>query len=117
MLILTDKQEVDLSVAFTSKAGNPAKVDGTPAWVSSNEAVVTVVAAADGLSVVAKAVGPLGTAQVSVSADADLGEGVRLITGTFDITVEASEAVVAGVAAGTPRDQAPVEPPAPPVEP
>lgn len=105
-MLLTDKQEVDLSVAFASKAGNPAKVDGVPSWTSSDETIVTLTVAPDGFAVVARAVGALGNAQVSVTADADLGEGRREISGVFDITVEASEAVVAVVNAGIPRDQA-----------
>ena len=102
-LILTDLQKVSLSVAFTSAAGNPAQVDGVPVWLSSNEAVVTVVAAEDGMSAVATTVGPIGEAQVPVSADADLGEGVKPIVGTLDITVIGSEAVFAGLAAGIPE--------------
>lgn len=102
--ILTDEQQVGLTAAFTTKAGNPAKVDGAPVWKSSDEAIVTVTASEDGLSAVAVAVGPLGTAQVSVEADADLDEGeTRLITGVLDIEVRASEAVVAIVAAGSPE--------------
>lgn len=103
-LILTDDQQVNLTAAFTTKAGNPARVDGVPVWRSSDESVITVTAAEDGLSAVAVAVGPLGSAQVSVEADADLDEGEeRLITGVLDIEVRASEAVVAVVAAGAPE--------------
>ena len=102
-LVLTDLQKVSLSVAFTTAAGNPAVVDGTPVWASSDEAVVSVVAAEDGLSAVATTVGPLGLAQVSVAADADLGDGVKPIVGTLDISVIASEAVFAGLVAGVPE--------------
>lgn len=104
-LVLTDAQKVTLSVAFTTKAGNPASVDGVPQWVSSDPSVIQVVQSADGLSAEAIAVGPLGTAQVSVVADADLGEGVAAITGVLDIEVKASQAVFAIVAAGAPVDK------------
>lgn len=103
-LILKDDQRVGLTAAFTTKAGNPARVDGVPVWRSSDESIVTVTPSEDGLSAVAVAVGPLGTAQVSVEADADLdAEETRLITGVLDIEVRASEAVVAIVAAGAPE--------------
>ena len=102
-LILTDEQQVPLSVSFTTAAGNPAIVDGAPVWTSSDENIVTVQPAEDGLSAVALTVGPLGVAQVSVTADADLGEGTRTITGLLDIEVRAAEAVVANIGAGAPE--------------
>lgn len=104
-LVLTDAQKVALSVAFTTKAGNPASVDGAPQWVSSDPTVIQVVQSEDGLSAEAIAVGPLGVAQVSVTADADLGEGVSTITGVLDIEVKASQAVFAIVAAAAPADK------------
>lgn len=104
--ILTDSQEVDLTVAFLDKKNNPADVDGAPVWSSSDTSIVTVVAAADGLTAVATAVGPLGQAQVSAAADADRGSGVTTVTAVLDISVQSSAAVVAAVSAGTPREQA-----------
>jgi hypothetical protein len=105
MLLLTDTQQVDLSVAFLDKAGNPAVVDGAPVWSSSDDTVLTVTAAADGLSATAVATGKLGQAQVSVTADADLGAGTTSISGTLDVTVQAGSAVVANIAAGTPTEK------------
>lgn len=104
-LVLTDAQKVTLSVSFTTKAGNPAPVDGAPQWVSSDPSVIQVVQSEDGLSAEAITVGPLGTAQVSVVADADLGEGTTAITGVLDIEVKASAAVFAIVAAGAPVEK------------
>lgn len=101
-LILTDMQKVPLSVEFLDAAGNPALVDGTPAW-SSSDPCVTLEAAADGLSAVATASGALGTAQVSVTADADMGAGVEPITGLLDIQVIADKAATVGISAGTPE--------------
>ena len=49
-LILTDLQQVSLSVTFVDKFNNPAKVEGSPVWTSSDETIVTVTPAADGLS-------------------------------------------------------------------
>lgn len=102
-LILTDLEKVSLSVAFTTAVGNPATVDGVPVWATSDESVLSVVASEDGLSAVVTTVGPLGSAQVSVTADADLGEGVKPLVGTLDVTVVGSEAVFAIVAASAPE--------------
>lgn len=104
-LVLTDIQKVSLSITPTSAAGNPAPVDGAPVWTSSDESVLTVTASADGLSAEAVTTGKLGVAQVSVSADADLGEGVTTITGVLDVEVKASEAVSLAVSAGTPTNK------------
>jgi len=104
-LILKDSQKVSASVEFKTAAGNPAVVEGAPVWASSNAAIVEVVASEDGLSAVARAVGPIGSSQISVSADADLGEGVKPIVGTQDIEVVAGEAVTVGITVGTPEEQ------------
>lgn len=94
---LTDVQKVVGSIAPKDAAGNPAPVDGIPVWSSSDPAIVTVTAAPDGMSAVVEAVGPLGTAQVSVTADADTGEGVTTITALADIEVLASQATAVGI--------------------
>ena len=99
---LQDDQQFSATVEFADAAGNPATVDGAPVWTSSDEAVLSVVAGDDGLSVTAAAVGPLGTAQLQVSADADLGEGVVTIQGILDIDVVASQAVTATITPGEP---------------
>ena len=44
--------------------------------------------------------------QISVSADADLGDGVRTLTGFLDLEIVSGEAVSLGVIAGAPREQA-----------
>lgn len=102
-LILTDLQKVALSVAFVDAMGNPAVVDGAPVWASSDETLVTLAPAADGLSAEATTVGPLGTCQVSVVADADLGSGIESISGLLEITVIADKAVSVNIASGTPE--------------
>lgn len=102
-LILTDEQKVTLSIQPLTQAGNPAKVDGKPVWSVSNPELISISESEDGLSVVASTVGPLGSAQVSVSADADLGEGVRELFSILDVEVIAAEAVSLGIVAGTPE--------------
>ncbi|MEI7591530.1 MAG: hypothetical protein WCJ49_09535 [Deltaproteobacteria bacterium] len=100
--LLTDVQKVALAITPVDGAGNPAPVEGV-IWSSTNPDVLAVVAAEDGLSAVATAVGPLGTAQVSVVADAQIGEGVVELTGVLDVQVVASQAVSLGVVAGIPE--------------
>lgn len=105
MLILTNSQEVDLAIKPLDRRGKPAQVDGVPAWSLSNPALGQLVVADDGLSSVFKALDN-GTVQVSVSADADLGDGVETISGTLDIEIVSGKATSLGIIAGTPREQA-----------
>ena len=112
--ILTADQQVSLSFSAKDKYGNDAGIDGTPTWTSSDDSKVTVSAGADGKSATAVAVGPIGTAQVSVRADADLGDGAREVVGVLDIEVIAGEASIVALSAGTAEAKPAVEPaPAP----
>lgn len=103
MLLLTDVQKVVLSIRPVDAAGNPAPVDGVPTWSVSDPTLLSVSPAGDGMSAVVTANGPLGSAQVSVSADADMGAGVVLISGTLDVTVSASQAVSLSISSGAPE--------------
>ena len=100
-LILTDEQKVALALDIRTAAGNPASVDGAPEWSSSGP--ITLEIAPDGLSAEAITDGPLGMAQVSVRADADLGAGVQNITGILDIEVVAAQAASLSINAGVPE--------------
>ena len=71
-------------------------VEGAPVWSTDRPDLVTVTAAADGMSAVIAPVGPLGSAQISVDADADLGAGVTTLTTLGSVEVIAGTAV-AGV--------------------
>ncbi len=106
MLIITDSQEVDLAIKPLTRKGHPAQVDGVPAWSTSDPAIATVTPAADGLSCVIKAADNIGPVQISVTADADLGEGVQNLTGVLDLEVIGGAAATLSVIAGTPREQA-----------
>jgi hypothetical protein len=94
--IITSDQEVPVSVKFVDDHDNPATVPAMPVWTSSNATVLSVAAAADGMSAVVVAVGPDGTGQISVSAMAGS------ITATLDIEVVSGAAVAAVVTPGTP---------------
>ncbi len=101
--ILPDDKKVTLSIQPVDARGNPAKIDGVPAWSSSDPAVLEVTPAADGLSAVAVPVGPLGVVQVNVQADADLGEGVEEISDVIKLTVVGAAAKNLGLTVGTPE--------------
>jgi hypothetical protein len=103
-MILTATQEFDLAIKPVDKKGNAAQVDGVPVWASTNVEIVTVTAAEDGLSCIAKA-NKIGDAQISVKADADLGEGIRELVGVLDITVVAGEAATLTIINTAPREQ------------
>lgn len=105
MFLLTDSQQVDLAIKPVDKKGKPAQVDGVPVWASTASEVATVKPSEDGLSAVVTAV-DLGDAQISVTADADLGTGVRELKGVLDITVVAGEAAGLTIIAGAPTEQA-----------
>jgi hypothetical protein len=104
-LVLTDIQKVTLSISPKSAAGNPAPVDGVPSWSVSDASVASIVVSENGLSAEVVTTGALGTVQVVVDADADLGEGVETITGVLDIEVKASAAVTLDIGAGVPESK------------
>lgn len=104
MLQLTDSQKSTVSISAVDAKGAPALLDGAATFVSSDPAVFTVTPGTDGLSADVLAVNP-GVAQLQVSADADLGTGTTLLSGTLDITVVAGAAVSISVTAGAPSEQ------------
>lgn len=104
MQILTDTQQVSAVCKPKTASGAAARVDGIPQWSTSNPSVATVTPSDDGLTCVVKAAG-IGTTQIGVVADADLGEGVREITTVDDVEVKASEAVTIGIEWGVPEEQ------------
>lgn len=103
MLLLTTTQKVKMEVQPSDADGNPARIDGMPVWNISDAAIGTLAAAPDGMSCYFLTTGVMGTVQVSVTADADLGAGVRALSATLDISVEAGEAVTLGIRVGTPE--------------
>lgn len=99
--ILTDEQQVSATVAFTDAAGNPTSDDGTPVWAASDATILTVTAAADGLSATIVAAGPLGNSQLSCTANPADGSGTPIVL-TQDFTVVASAAVAGTITVGAP---------------
>jgi len=94
MLILPNDHKVTASIQPVDAKGNPASIDGLAAWSSSNTTIVTVTnVSTDSLSADVVPGTALGTAQVNVTADADLGSGTQTINGVLDVQVVAGQAV------------------------
>lgn len=81
--ITTDDNYPSVTLAIANARGEPAPVEGVPVWASSDETVIRVTAAADGMSAVVDTVAP-GTARVTVSADADVGAGTTTLVGVSE---------------------------------
>jgi hypothetical protein len=79
---------------INDKFGNPAKVDGLPKWGSSNESLLSIVVAEDGMSADVTSLGGMGLLELQVSADADMSDGVKDIFGKADVEVIAGDAEV-----------------------
>jgi len=104
MLQLTNTQQCPIEVSGVDKKGNPAELDSV-VFTSSDPSVATVEAdPADQDKALIKAVAT-GTAQINVTADADLGDGVSELTGTLDVTVVAGQAVGFAINTGTVEEQ------------
>lgn len=102
MDVTTDQYFPNVQLSITNAQGDPAPVDGVPVWGSSDDTVIRVTPAADGMSAQVDTVAP-GTARVSVQADADMGAGVAQITGVSeDIVVTAGQATTLTLDLGTP---------------
>lgn len=89
---IVDVEKVLLSIAPKDEDGK-AVVAGPFTWTTSDEAVVTLEVAEDGLSAFAVS-GGLGVATVAVTAGG--------LTDTIDITVKAGEPLSLNLSAGTP---------------
>jgi len=99
--------EVGVSIAYVDKGGNPASVDGAVTWSSSNDSMVAVTPQADdgSVAIIMTQGSTLGTAQITATADADLGAGVKNILTLFDVAVVAGEAIAGTISpTGDPTD-------------
>ena len=83
-----------VSVEWKDAAGHTVKVDGPTVWDSSAPGIVECKVATGNPGIANLfAPGPVGTAQIQATADADLGEGTKSVTAVIDINVIAGEAV------------------------
>lgn len=118
MLRLRSDQQVRAAFTFQDKKGNKTSAESVR-LESSDPEVAKVITNDDGsFTIVA---GQTGVAQLNFSADAKLGEGEKIITGSDVIEVVPGEAAVLKLTLGEPEDQpenVPVDPaPTTPVEP
>ncbi len=103
-MFLKVTQKLPITVGFKDAQGNPAKVDGIPQWAIDTDGLGALAVADDGMSAVFTPTGVIGACKVQVSADADLGEGVKQILGFLDVEMLSGEAVTVEMAAGEPVD-------------
>lgn len=101
----TTEEKVQVTLSPKTQSGKDAALDGVPSWnVESGDATLDV--ASDGLSAFLISADNAGTASIRVSADADLGEGVRTIELILDYTYTSPEAAALGATVGTPVPKA-----------
>ena len=97
--MLPNDRQIIVAVSYVDAHENPAQVDGEVVWASSDETVLSVLPnPSDAQQCTIRPVGPAKAAQVTATADADLGTGVKTITTLMDITVLAGEAVAGTIA-------------------
>lgn len=102
--ILTTTQKVLVSIEPVDKFGNPAPVENL-AWATSDPTIVEIMDAEQPLQKWLVAKGALGPCQISVSADATIGEGEKMLTVVGTITVKPAEAISLGMKFGLPEEQ------------
>lgn len=115
MFRLTDSQKVLLNVAAVSAAGNPAALENVKV-TSSDETIVTVADMGEGKFELAST-GKVGTSQITVDADARIGDGEVLLTGSETIEVIAGEAAQISLSFGEPESLVDPEPESDPADP
>lgn len=105
-LQITDSQEFDISVGGgVDKKGNPAGIQGDVLFESSDAGILEL-SNVQSRSVHVRAVGALGIAQITLTADVDLSdEGVKNINDQVTVNVVGGEAVGFAISAGEPTEQ------------
>ena len=103
MLALPDDHKVTVSIQPVDAKGHPATIDGLAVWTSSNKDIADIAnVSPDSLSAEVIPGTLLGTCQINVQADADLGSGITNITGVLDVQVVGGQAVGFTIQTGTP---------------
>lgn len=102
LITITNEQKVEVALAPLTAAGNPATLDGAPVWAVVEGGDATLEVAADGLSAFLVSGAADVTSQVTVTADADLGEGIVTLTDTIDLVVVAAPANALGLVVAAP---------------
>jgi len=94
-------------VTAVDRRGNPAPLDGPPTFTSDNDSIATISAhpSGDPNMALCKAAGPNGTAQITISADADLGAGVTALQDFIGVNIVPEQAVALTTPTGPVEDQ------------
>jgi hypothetical protein len=96
---LPNDKTINMQISYVDAKGNAAAIDDEVQWTSSDAAVLSLkVDPQDSTIVGLMPVGPAAQVQVSATADADLGDGVRNIVTVLDVQVVAGEAVSGTIA-------------------
>ena len=97
-LAITNEEKINVTLNPVTAGGNPATVDGAPVWTVT-EGDATLEVAADGLSAYLIS-GAAGASTVTVTADADLGEGIVELSDVIALNVIPAGAAALGFTAG-----------------
>lgn len=101
----TTEEKVQVTLSPKTSSGKDARLDGKPTWeVVNGNATLDI--AEDGLSAFLISEDTAGSSSIKVSADADLGAGVRTIELILDYTYSNPEAAALGAVVGTPVPKA-----------
>jgi hypothetical protein len=100
---LTADQQVDLSISGQDRYGNLVDISGDVAWLSSDESIIQVTST-DSEHATAVAVGPVGTASVTVTNDVNQ-DGSGDFQGSIAIDVVAGDVVEIEISASEPVDK------------
>jgi hypothetical protein len=97
-----------VKVSYVDAAGNPAVVDGDVAWASSDDKLAAVfTSSTDSTEAIIRTIGPVGQVQITATADADLGAGVRNLVTPMDLTIIAGEAMSGSIEPTGPAEPIP----------
>lgn len=92
---INNEQKFRVTLAPVTSSGKPALVEGEPGWsVESGDATVEIEPGGMSAFIVS---GNLGNSVIKVSADADLGPGVRTLEDSIELTVTVAEAAALGL--------------------
>lgn len=101
---LTADQQVELSISGEDKYGNQVDISGDVAWLSSDESIIQVESGTETNQATAVAVGPEGTASVTVTNDVDQ-DGSGDFQGSIAIDVVAGDVAEIAITAAAPTDK------------
>lgn len=92
------------SVAYVDKYGDAATVDGPPHWVADPADKVVLTPSDDGMTCLVAAAA-LGDVLLTVTADADMGDGIKTLVASDPVHIIAADATGATMTSGTVEKQ------------